>query len=286
MIPIKTNLIGGFVALSLLAEVAFAGAAIRMKSRCSEDSLSPDAAVSRVEWAARCGHITASEKQYSLEDSGTRRPQPQYPLFGTEDMGQIWIAPTDREAPCTIPPAHMVVAFCTSSCYTPEQQVLFPEGFVEIKTAKDDVEPEVMVVRDSSTFGDIKLVSFPVESYTEEVRPTWQDILHFKMKTGGELKVTTNHPIVDEKGVVKTADKFKIGDSLVHYTFGLDPIVNIVKERYFGKVYNMAPDTKLPTSNILVAQGYLNGSSYFQNEGVNLQNRKLLRRTLPKGLFY
>jgi hypothetical protein len=90
---------------------------------------------------------------------------------------------------------------------------------------------------------------------------------------------------VDENGVVKTADKFKVGESLIHYLTGLDPIVSIKKEGYFGKVYNLAPNTKLPLSNILVAQGYLNGSSYFQNDGVDLQNRKLLRRTVPNRLI-
>jgi len=178
-----------------------------------------------------------------------------------------------------------VVAFCTASCYTPEQEILFPEGFFEIKQAKEQVFPDVMALRDASTFSNLKLASYPVESYTEEVRPTWHDILRFKMKSGGSLSVTTNHPVVDEDGAVKTADKFKVGESLIHYLSGLDPIVTIKQERYWGKVYNLAPNTKLPMSNILVAQGYLNGSSYFQNDGIDLQNRKLLRRTVPDRLI-
>ena len=199
-------------------------------------------------------------------------------------MGRLWRAPADRNAPCNVPGGMQVIAFCTASCYTGDQQVLFPEGFVEIQQAKKEILPDVMVLRDASTFDNLKLISYPVESYTEEVRPSWQDILHFKMKSGGSLKVTTNHPIMDESGVVKTADKFKVGESLVHYLHGLDPIQKIEKKGHFGKVYNLAPNTRLPISNVVVAQGYLNGSSYFQNEGEAEQNRLLLRRQLPQNL--
>ena len=275
----------GVVSLMLITQMSFAGSAPIMKSRCSEDSLDNSQAAQRIEWAAKCGHITGNERQYSLFDGGAPRPRPLYPLYGKEDMSQIWIAPVDRNAPCNVPGGMTVVAFCTASCYTPEQEVLFPEGFIEIAKAKKDVMPDVMSLRDGSTFSNLKFASYPVESYTEEVRPTWQDILRFKMESGGTLSVTTNHPIVDENGIVKTADKFKVGDSLIHYQNGLDPIVSIGKDRYWGKVYNLAPNTKLPMSNILVAQGYLNGSSYFQNDGVDLQNRKLLRRSVPDRLI-
>lgn len=282
MIPSKTQtLILSGLTLMLASQLSMAGSAPLMKSRCTEDSLDNGQAVERIEWAAKCGHITANERQYSLVDGGNPRPRPLYPLYGKEDLSEIWRAPADRNAPCNVAGGMSVVAFCTASCYTADQEVLFADGFVEIKEAKTQVLPDVMALRDASTFENLKLASYPVESYTEEVRPTWQDILRFKMKSGGSLSVTTNHPIVDEKGVVKTADKFKVGESLIHYLNGLDAIVSIKKEGYFGKVYNLAPNTKLPLSNILVAQGYLNGSSYFQNDGVDLQNRKLLRRTVP-----
>ena len=284
MKKVSSYAIGSFCLWLLMEASAFAGSAPIMKSRCSEDSLEPGQAVERTEWAARCGHITSDERQYALTEGGKSRPRPLYPLYGTEDMGQLWRAPLDRNAPCNIPGGMAVIAFCTASCYTPDQEILFPEGFVEIEKAKSEVLPDVMVLRDASTFDNLKFISYPVESYTEEVRPTWQNILQFKMKSGGSLKVTLNHPIMDENGAVKTADKFKVGDSLVHYLNGLDPIKSIEKKGYFGKVYNLAPDTRLPISNVVVAQGYLNGSSYFQNDGQDLQNRALLRRTLPNNL--
>lgn len=282
---VKLKLTGTLCAIFMVAEAAFGGSAPIMKSRCNEDSLEPGPAQERIEWAAKCGHITGSEREYSLFDSGQLRARPLYPLYGKEDMSEIWRGAVDRNAPCSVPGGMTVIAFCTASCYTPEQTLLFPEGFLKIKEAKEDVMSHVMVLRDKSNWDDLKFLAFPVESYTEEVRPNWQDVLHFKTKSGGELRVTTNHPIVDMVGVVKTADKFKVGESLVHYLHGLDPIIGIEKERYFGKVYNLAPDTRSLVSNIVVAQGYLNGSSYFQNEGEEFQNRSLLRRTIPTDLL-
>lgn len=272
-------------AIFLMAEAAFAGSAPIMRSRCNEDSLDVGQARQRVEWAARCGHITGSEREFSLFENGQPRQKPLYPLIAKEDLSELWRAPIDVNAPCNLPPGLIVAAFCTASCYTPEQTVLFPEGFTAIKQAKDEVMSHVMVLRDNATLSDMRLVAFPVESYTEEVRANWQDILHFKMKSGGDLKVTTNHPIVDGTGQVKSADKFKVGESLVHYLSGLDPITEIKKERYFGKVYNLAPDTRSLVSNIVVAQGYLNGSSNYQNELEQYQNRSLLRRTIPDYLL-
>jgi hypothetical protein len=279
------NKLGKLFAILLLAEKVMAGPVPLMKSRCNEDSLEIPQARERTEWAAKCGHITPDERTFALTEGGKDRPRPLYPLYGTEDMGQLWHAPVDRNAPCNVPGGMTVVAFCTASCYTPEQKVLFPEGFIKIQKARELVLSHVMALRDGSSFSNLKLAPLPVESYTEEVRPNLQDILNFKTKSGGELRVTTNHPIVDGNGEVKTADKFKVGEPLVHYLYGPDKIVSIKKEQYFGKVYNLAPDTKLPVSNIVVAQGYLNGSSYFQNDGVNFQNRKLLRRTLPANLM-
>ena len=173
----KTMIVGILGAVFMVAEVAFGGSAPIMKSRCSEDNLEPGQARERIEWAAKCAHITATEREYSLNEAGQQRGRPLYPLYGTEDMGQLWRAPVDRNAPCNVPGGMSVIAFCTASCYTPEQEILFPEGFFEIVTAKKQVFPDVMALRDGSTFDNLKLASYPVESYTEEVRPTWQDVL-------------------------------------------------------------------------------------------------------------
>jgi hypothetical protein len=200
-------------------------------------------------------------------------------------MSNVWKAPIDRNAPCSVAGGFAVKLFCTASCYTPEQVVLFPEGFVPIKEARDVELPKVMTLFEGSSLDRILLQESDVLTYTTEVTKTWHDILKFKTESGGELKVTKNHPIVDGQGKVKTADSFKVGEALVHYLNGLDPIVDISPMRYFGRVYNLAPNNKTLISHILVAQGFLNGSSWYQNDGVRFLNRNILRKNIPNSLI-
>lgn len=60
-----------------------------------------------------------------------------------------------------------------------------------------------------------------------------------------------------------------------------DRIISVSRERWFGKAYNIRPKTTDLLSNILVAQGYLNGSVRFQNEFVEDMNRIILRKNIP-----
>lgn len=82
-----------------------------------------------------------------------------------------------------------------------------------------------------------------------------------------------------------TADKFKAGDALVALGGELDPIQSIESIIYFGKVYNVFVKSSVPQENIVVTNGYLNGSAYFQNEGAGNMNKTLLRKKLTKGVF-
>ena len=285
-IPHIKKAVGFALLLSFLPATGY-GSLVRLNMRCGEDSLSPAQAEERVEWSTKCNHISADDRNDALftGESNKKRPRPMYPLYATADLSAMWKAPVDRNAPCHMPAGHQVMAFCTSSCYTPEQELLFPDGFLAIKKARDLFLPEVLTLDAQSTLNNVRLKATSVASYTEEVRNTWHEILVFKTKRGGELKVTTNHPIVDGEGRVRTADSFKVGDSLVHYESGLDPIESISAIRYFGKVYNITPATEDLKSHIVVTQGYLNGSAYYQNDGANFLNRTILRRTLPEGLL-
>jgi hypothetical protein len=286
MIQNKTRKAIGFALFLSFIPFTADASLVRLNMRCSEDSLSTEQSVERVEWATKCNHITADDRSDALfTGSGSKkRERPMYPLFATADLGGMWKAPVDRNAPCTLPPGYQVMAFCTSSCYTPDQVLLFPEGFVPVKKARDLFLPQVVTLDEKSTLNNIRLTTADVASYTEEVRDTWHDILVFKTKGGGELKVTKNHPVIDSEGRVRTADSFAVGESLVHFEQGQDPIVAIEPLRFFGKVYNITPASEKPTSHIVIAEGYLNGSAHYQNDGANFLNRTILRKTIPAGL--
>jgi hypothetical protein len=83
----------------------------RINKICEADTLTPEEARGRVEWAYRCGHISYQEKMNHLRvydfsrDSPVNRPYPKFPVFTVgEDITQFYvvIAPTSKWASCRI----------------------------------------------------------------------------------------------------------------------------------------------------------------------------------------
>lgn len=97
---------------------------------------------------------------------------------------------------------------------------------------------------------------------------SWQDSLEIirviKTASGALLKVTLNHPLLLESGVLIEARDLQIGDHLIKVSGVLDPVVSIQDSEYFGRVYNIAPNSTDPTENIIVAEGFLIGSAGYQ----------------------
>ena len=65
----------------------------------------------------------------------------------------------------------------------------------------------------------------------------------------------------------------------------LDEIVSLDEVQYFGKVCNLIVKSADPLKNIVVTNGYFNGTAYFQNVGSGDVNRLLLRQKLIQGVF-
>ncbi len=64
-----------------------------------------------------------------------------------------------------------------------------------------------------------------------------------------------------------------------------DVIVSIDKKQLYTQTYNLRPVTTDLLSNIVVAQGFLNGSARFQSEFVDELNRVLLRANIPRDVI-
>lgn len=173
-----------------------------------------------------------------------------------------------------------VVGWCTSSCYTPEQQVLFPDGYNEIAHAVTAMKPTMVTLTEDSTLDDIQFRRNPVLSYTSELRDTTHIIFNVRTASGGTLRVTNEHPVILSNGRVVQAKSLKRGDHLLQQDGTPDVIVSIHTESHYGKVYNLKPDSMARVSNILVAQGYLVGSSVYQNEEIDYINRIILSRSI------
>lgn len=242
---------------------------------------------------------------YWWRDSWRKKGRALYPTFSTtsaiEDQNNIqlyphpWVMSDDpakrAAAGCqlytdkngllpTNTPVH-VNGYCEAACYTPEQRLLFSDGYVSILDAFNGLREDLITLSPDSTLDNLQLQQNRTYSYTKELRDAEHNIYVITTQSGGELRVTHEHPVINGEGRMVQAQTLKVGDELVKSDGSLDPIVDIQKTIHYGKVYNIAPETTDLVSNVLVAQGYLVGSVRFQNDEVAYINRIILYRGMP-----
>jgi hypothetical protein len=227
-----------------------------------------------------------------------KKARPQYPTFGSlydiysASNAQLFPHPTlancnlytDR-AGTTVAPNFFVNGYCEASCYTPEQKVLFSDGYSTILDALNARREDVMTLAPDASLDNVKLQKGRTYSYTAEFRDSSHPIVEIRTASGGLLRVTVEHPVVNGSGRLVAAQSLKVGDELVKADGSRDSIVGIEKTKHDGKVYNLRPDTDSLVSNVLVAEGYLVGSSHFQNDEVGYMNRIILHKHVPAGLI-
>ncbi|MCY1043788.1 Hint domain-containing protein [Corallococcus sp. bb12-1] len=225
------------------------------------------------------------------------RPRPLYPTFeNTASVGtgtQLFPHPTNPDdcrlysnpegtgAPVANSSSFFVVAYCESSCFTPDQSVLFGGGEKNILDAMKQGREDIITLGPDSTLDDLQLQQGKVYSYTSETRDSEHVIFHVRTASGGELKVTNEHPVLTREGRMVQAQTLKAGDELLRQDGTPDAIVSVERGTHAGKVYNLKPEARDQVSNILVAQGFLVGSARFQNDDVEYMNRIILFHAVP-----
>lgn len=283
----------------------------KIKERCENDSLDPAQARERLNWLRNChkGLLVATYNNINGEDGssddskvnvietewfyvgGDRtkpKARPNYLTFGTASYENPlnWFAPVVGSAACgEFPVGYQILGECTASCYEPDQNILFSVGEMPIGEALSKMQDDIITVTDDSTLDFVNLQSRKVKNYTQSATPTRHEILTISTQSGGRLKVTKNHPILSAQGLMIEAGDLRVGDGLVHVDGQTDPILSITEKEYFGRVYNIQPDADSQLGQIVVAQGFLTGSSWFQNDGYEFVNRLILRRNVPQELF-
>jgi hypothetical protein len=219
------------------------------------------------------------------------RPRPMYPTFGTAPNAtggtQLWPHPT--HANCNLYDVNgnvvstfYVNAFCEASCFTPEQKILFSDGEVPILDARQAMRKDLVTLAKDATLDGLKYQTNQTYSYTEELRDSQHTLIEITTRSGGHLRVTDEHPLIQGEGILVQARTLKVGDDLIRKDGSRDPIIAVEKTQYFGKVYNIRPVTTDPVTNVLVAEGFLVGSSAFQNDELEYMNRRILYRSVPK----
>lgn len=179
-----------------------------------------------------------------------------------------------------LPTSAINAGLCVAGCYTPETALQFADGPMGIKDAALASKVDLVTLAPTATLDNLQFITNTVQGYTTDIREGTEKIFTLTMASGGQLHVTSEHPLVTGQGVIRQAQSLHVGDRLVRASGELDPIVSVTVAEVFGKVYNVKPTTVDYTSNIVVAAGYLNGSERFQNEFLSTINSLILRRGL------
>jgi hypothetical protein len=185
-----------------------------------------------------------------------------------------------------LPAGVAIDALCEAGCYSPEQEIRVGDGFTPVVEAHDSGQRTLMTLTPGATMESPRLMKNQIARWTVDIAPAQQDIVTLRMKSGGSLRVTTEHPLVTGEGVMKQAQNLVVGESLVRENGSPDAVVSVVQSKEFMKVYNLRPTTTDLTSNILVAQGYLTGSARYQNEYLKYLNRALFRQKIPSTVIF
>lgn len=275
------NLKALFLLVLIATQVFAAWSPVRCEK--SGDSLDAAQAKERFLWAWKCVptfRLQLQENEEMMDDN--RNIRQGYPTFAKDSGAGVvyWKAPTDRNANCDIPEDFTIGRFCVAGCYTPEQKVRFKNSNEAIGNAYENELSEIIIVDASSELKSLKFLFSQVEHYITDLVPGTHDVLEFHMLSGGSLRVTYEHPLVDSAGRMRTASSLKIGEALVLENGDFDPIISIDAEQYFGKVYNLEVTNQNIAEKIIVVQGYLNGTLYYQNEGLREINRVIFRTNL------
>ncbi len=231
---------------------------------------------------------------YLKWSSSTGRARPLYPTFeNTSVVGsgtQLFPHPTfndcrlytDRNGQIPWTGSSYVVAYCEASCYAPDQKLLFSDGEANIVEAMKQGREDLMTLSPDATLDSPALQKNTVYSYTSEIRDAEHVIYEINTASGGQLRLTNEHPVINSEGRLVKAESLVEGDELLKADGTPDKVVSVQKTTHFGKVYNVKPVSRDPVSNILVAQGFLVGSARFQNDDVEYMNRVLLFRSVPE----
>lgn len=264
--------------------------------RCETDSLDQTVVEGRNAWFKRCkpelyDMVYSEGNEFTF--NGKRFDRRLYVTFGVPNAeGGFsypgnWMAPTDVNADCKSAPKYVPIGVCTSGCYQGDQNLLFAEGNVEIAQAMEANLKNVVTLSSQATLEKPSSQLSPIRNFLASIRDAQHELLEFRTLSGGALTVTVEHPLLDSEGKMRRADTFKNGEALVQASGQADPIVSIVGKTTFGKVYNLDVQSEGSLENIVIAQGFLNGSLFYQNGGgVAKLNQVIFRQSvLPSGLL-
>jgi hypothetical protein len=139
-----------------------------------------------------------------------------------------------------LPTSAFNVGLCVAGCYTDDTVLSFADGTMGIKAAAEAGKLDLVTLTPDATLDNLAFTQNKVERYITDSREDWQAIYTLKMQSGGELRVTGEHPLLDHTGVIRQAHALRVGDQLVLASGKPDPITHVGLAKVFTKVYNVS----------------------------------------------
>jgi hypothetical protein len=260
-------------------------------SRCANwgDNLTQPQATERWHWAWKCDapnrQILMMGKQYKDPNGSTR---PAYPIYGVLPASydgepsnpKKWFPPKSRNAGCSIPENYTIVGFCVGGCYTADQFISLSEMDLPIAEALRSNEVAIKTLDEDSSLESLKYKEGKVSMYIKSIISGKHEIMKIATETGKEIKVTLEHPLVNENGAFVEAGAVEVGSYLMNEFGEAEKVVSVEKTEIEGKVYNLETEGQKMTDKVIAAQGLLNGDVRVQNSKAAKLNQVLLRTNL------
>lgn len=254
-----------FIGLSLASAASRADDHGRCGFMANHGVVSKEAARSSNAWGVKCHKIT---RDYADALDAVQ----QYVIYVYDGCKLIDTPPKECD-PCDLkfgPGADCkisVAGTCSAGCYPPSEQLQFGDSVMSIENAfRGDVRT-VTALTERSTSEMLSYAPQAIQAFVSG--ETTESLYTLVGEAGQRLRVTAEHPMVSADGSLVRASTLQAGDALLGADGHLIPLAEVNVTPYSGWVWNIKPVSAEKTANILVANGYLTGSSRFQNEWAN-----------------
>lgn len=167
-----------------------------------------------------------------------------------------------------------------SDCFADMHKVLFTTGYITLKNAAYEIPAHTLVtVASNATLERMTYSTVPLENIVLDSRAT-VELVYLKGQSGGFLAVTPAHPVMNHEGRLLQARDFKVGDSMIRLNGKADRLVEVRNFMYKGSTRNVVPRSDMLTSNLIIAEGYITGSYWYETVGQRFMGQQILRQSL------
>lgn len=178
--------------------------------------------------------------------------------------GLAWLR---KNGECAMPVMGEIQMVCPRGCFEASTSISIIEQTGEtvekpISSLSSDDRPLGLAVGSSLDQPELEGKTIEKMVAGEERKPLFK----FTLSNGGELQVTTHHPMVTSDGAVIEAQYVRTGDTFLSMRgepIQVDLIEHVTSDE---PVYNFSVEGKNPLQHVVVAEGVLVGDLTLQNE--------------------